>query len=273
VTIRNLEETGTAGMPPWFMVSRCAVGPAGCSLPKLVRFRRFAVHPQLASPQPLEARQPADLEAYYQHFAWAQEQGVKWFSISLDDVSWGERGPAAGGAEHARLVNVIFSRLRLKDKEAQMIFCPVAYWGDGTKKEDRQYLEALAREMHPTVYVFWTGNEVVPARMTAQAARAFKETVRHRLIIWENYPVNDASPTMHLGPITGREPELARIADGYMSNPLCPQNQINRIPLLTCADFAWNPYGYDPDRSIGQALLRWGTTVEQRQVLKELASS
>jgi len=51
-----------------------------------------------------------------------------------------------------------------------------------------------------------------------------------------------------------------------MSNPLCPQNQINRIPLLTCADFAWSSYAYDPGRSIGQALRRWGKTGEQREI-------
>lgn len=367
--IRNLEEAGAAGSPPWFMVSRCAIGPAGFALPRMVNFRPysitlptearpipetlpagkkpgfalrgikgwnwtaeqyleeipilaeyrmnflmncylsnfetegkwlnkwwepfsekrkrdyikiihkceryhinfcFAVHPQLASPRPLDPNNAEDIEAFYWHYAWAQEQGVKWFSISLDDVSWGNRGPAAGGLAHARLVNTIFNRLRSKDKAAQMIFCPVPYSGDGTRKEDREYLGSLAKEMHPEVYVFWTGNEVAAARMTAKAARSYKSIVGHRLIIWENYPVNDAAPTMHLGPITGREPELAEIADGYMSNPLCPQNQINRIPLLTCADFAWNPWGYDPDRSIGQAILHWGKTAEQRQVLKEL---
>jgi hypothetical protein len=369
VTIHNLEEAGQAGSPPWFMVSRCAIGPAGCSLPRLIEFRKysvslpnearavpeplppgkepgfalrgikgwnwtaeqyleeipvlaeyrmnflmncylsnfdtegkwinkwweplsekrkagyrrilrecrryrinfcFAVHPQLASPRPLDPNRMGDIDACYQQFSWAQEQGVKWFSLSLDDVSWGEQGPAAGGWAHAKLVNVIFDRLRRKDKGAQMIFCPVPYWGDGTNKEDREYLESLAKAMHREVYVFWTGNEVVPVRMTAQAARSYKSTVKHRLIIWENYPVNDASPTMHLGPIMGRDPELAEIADGYMSNPLCPQNQINRLPLLTCADFAWNPNGYNPDRSIGQALLRWGKTGEQRAILKEL---
>jgi hyaluronoglucosaminidase len=230
----------------------------------------FAIHPQLASPRPLDVNKLEDIDACYRHFAWAQEQGVSWFSLSLDDVDWGTRGPASGGSGHAKLVNLIFSRLREKDKEARMIFCPVVFLGDGTKKEDREYLGALAKEMDPEVYVFWTGNEVVPARMTAQAAKSYKETVRHRLIIWENYPVNDSSPTMHLGPITGREPALAGIADGYMSNPLCPQNQINRIPLLSCADFAWNPNGYDPDRSIGQAVWRWGKTDEQREILKEL---
>lgn len=46
----------------------------------------FAVHPQLASPRPLDPNQMEDIDACYQHFAWAQQQGVKWFSISLTSV-------------------------------------------------------------------------------------------------------------------------------------------------------------------------------------------
>jgi hypothetical protein len=56
ITIRNLEETGTAGSPPWFMVSRCAIGPRGSSLPKLVLFRSYSVSlPRKArrTPEPL----------------------------------------------------------------------------------------------------------------------------------------------------------------------------------------------------------------------------
>ena len=58
-----------------------------------------------------------------------------------------------------------------------------------------------------------------------------------------------------------------------MSNPLCPQNEANRIPLLTCADYAFNPAAYDPERSIGQAILHLADTPEQRQVLKDLVEA
>jgi hypothetical protein len=42
ITISNLEGVGIAGMPPWLMVSRCAIGPAGC-LSNLVSFRKYTV--------------------------------------------------------------------------------------------------------------------------------------------------------------------------------------------------------------------------------------
>lgn len=48
-----------------------------------------------ASPRP---DQRFDLGQFYQHYAWAQSQGVRWFSVSLDDVSWERR---SGDRRHA----------------------------------------------------------------------------------------------------------------------------------------------------------------------------
>ncbi|HUM80002.1 MAG TPA: hypothetical protein PK962_08505, partial [Candidatus Saccharicenans sp.] len=42
------------------------------------------------------------------------------------------------------------------------------------------------------------------------------------------------------------------------------------LPLLTCADYAYNPWKYDPARSIGQSILHLAETGSQRKVLKEL---
>lgn len=233
----------------------------------------FAVHPQLGSPRPLDPSSAADLDQFFQHYAWAQGQGVRWFSVSLDDVSWGTRGPAEGGAAHTRLVNAVFSRLRAKDAGAQLIFCPVPYWGDGTAPEPRAYLEALGQELHPDVYLFWTGDAVVTPRITRAAASSYRRIARHRLFLWDNYPVNDSSPTLHLGPVRGRDPDLGEVIDGYMSNPMAAQNQINRLPLATCADYAYNPWAYDPDRSIGQAILFLASSHSQRRVLKDLVET
>jgi hypothetical protein len=60
------------------------------------------------------------------------------------------------------------------------------------------------------------------------------------------------------------------VVDGFMSNSLSPQNQANRIPLLTVADYTWNPEAYDPERSIGQSIAHLGKSPEERLVLKDL---
>jgi len=225
----------------------------------------FSLNPNLGATRIVRYDSPEDLEALWQHYAWMQSLGVQWFNVQFDDISQG-----IDAAGQARLTNALLQRLRAQDPEAQMIFCPTFYWGNGEEPAARAYLEVLARELHPDVYVFWTGDGVVTKRITRAAAESYRRAVGHRLFIWDNYPVNDGNPTLHLGPVTGRDTDLCAVADGYMCNPLSPQNEINRLPLLTIADYAYNPWGYDPARSIGQAIVHLAETPEQRRVLKDL---
>jgi hypothetical protein len=227
----------------------------------------FSMNPNIAAKRVVNDNAPGSVDALFKHYAWMQGLGVKWFNISLDDITQG-----INASSQARVVNEIFHRLRAKDPEAQMIFCPTYYWGDGTGKEQQPYLETLARELDKDVYLFWTGDAVV-GRITRKGADTFRRLCGHRMFLWDNYPVNDDRPTMHLGPVIDRDPDLCEVVDGYMSNPLCKQNEINRIPLLTCLDYAWNPAGYDPCRSIGQAILHLADTAPQRAVLKDLVDA
>jgi hypothetical protein len=121
--------------------------------------------------------------------------------------------------------------------------------------------------------VFWNGDAIVTPRITRVAAESYKRVVKHRLFLWDNYPVNDGSPTLHLGPVSGREADLCETIDGYLSNPMCAQNQINRLPLATCADYARNPRAYNPARSIGQAIVWQGKSRAQQAVLKDLVEA
>jgi len=230
----------------------------------------FSMHPQLFSERPLEHDSPEDFEALWQHYAWVQGLGVRWFSLSYDDIETKGQDMAKLGQVHARLANKLFRRLRDKDRAAQLIFCPVYYWGCGEAKDAQSYLEALGRTLDKDIFIFWTGDGVVTLHISRACAEKFKNTVQHRIIIWDNYPVNDRSGALHLGPLTGRDPDLDEVAYGYMSNPHCPQNEINRLPLLTCADYAFNPRAFDPARSIGQAILHLAQKPAERQALKDL---
>ena len=233
----------------------------------------FCMNPQLASKRPLNPTHSEDIDQLFQHYAWAQNQGVKWFSVCVDDVNWGGKGPVEAGAEDAKMVNIVLGRLREKDPKAEMIFCPGIYHGDGSSLNDHAYLETLGQDLNPDVYVFWTGDATVTPHITRRAAESYKKAVNHRLFLWDNYPVNDGHPTMSLGPVSGRAPDLCEVVDGYMSNPMETQNEINRIPLATCADYAYNPCDYNPARSIAQAILLFGKTHAQQKVLKELVEA
>lgn len=231
----------------------------------------FAIHPQLSSPRPMNPTSDEDFEKLWQHFDWAQSVGIRWFSLPIDDVHVME-GVRISGTEHARLVNKLLARLREKDGDAQFIFCPTWYWGDGTEPKQKAYLQELAADLHPDVYLFWTGDGVT-GKVTRKAAETFRRFAKHRLVLWDNYPVNDAHQAMHLGPVIGRDPDLGEVVDGYMSNPHCTQSEINRIPLLTCADYAWNPLVYDPARSIGQAIVNLESGPDAREVLRDLVEA
>jgi hypothetical protein len=207
----------------------------------------------------------ADLEALWQHYAWMQSLGVDWFNLQFDDISAG-----IDAAGQARVTNLLLERLRQRNPQAEMVFCPTYYWGTGEGEVAEAYLRTLARELHPDVYVFWTGPQVVSRTIPRAAAAKYRELVGHRLFIWDNYPVNDGAPTLHLGPLTGRDRDLCAVVDGFMSNPMHKENESNRIPLLTIADYAYNPWDYDPARSIGQAIVHLAARDEQRETLREL---
>jgi hypothetical protein len=230
----------------------------------------FAIHPQLFSERPLVLGSAEDFEKLWEHYAWMQGLGVRWFSVSYDDIGVEGQDKSRLGEAQAQLVNKLLGRLREKDPQAQLIFCPVYYMGCGDTPDAQAYFGGLSRVLDRDVFVFWTGDAVVPPRITMRCASIYKKIVGHRVILWDNYPVNDRNPTLHLGPVAGRDTDLTDLLDGYMGNPLCPQNDINRIPLCTEADYSFNPEAYDPLRSIGQAIAHLAEAPAQRQALKHV---
>lgn len=227
----------------------------------------FSMNPNICSRRMVNDNAPDSVDQLYRHYAWMQSLGVQWFNVSLDDITEG-----INARTQAHVVNEILRRLRAKDPKAQMIFCPTYYWGDGTGDKQRPYLEELARELDKDVYLFWTGDAVV-GPITRKGADTFRRISQRRLFLWDNYPVNDDRPTMHLGPVIQRDADLCEVIDGYMGNPMCKQSEANRIPLMTCADYAWNPWDYDPVRSIGQAILQAADKPSQRAVLRDLVEA
>ncbi len=228
----------------------------------------FSMNPNLTSRRFADPDRPEDVDHLWQHYQWMQGLGVRWFNVSLDDISQG-----IDAARQARLVNELFRRLRAADPQAQMIFCPTFYWGDGRGGDAEPYLRTLAAELDRDAYVFWTGDQVITPRITRRAAASYREVIGHRLFLWDNYPVNDNHPTLNLGPVSGRDADLGEAIEGYLSNAMCPQSEINRLPLLTCADYAWNPRGYDPARSIGQAIWHLAADRSQREALRDLVEA
>lgn len=128
-----------------------------------------------------------------------------------------------------------------------------------------RFLETLAENLPQEVACLWTGPAVVSKKITSAHVRKIAKRVKHPLILWDNYPVNDLSMSdeMHLGPLTGRDPRLPDLVYGYLNNPLL-QEELSFIPLATCFDYAANPPEYDPEQS-------WKRIIQERFGAETLA--
>jgi hypothetical protein len=229
----------------------------------------FSMNPNLFSDRFATVEDVAGIEALWAHYAWMQRLGVRTFNVSLDDI--GQGSDATG---QARLVNELLRRLRAADPSTRMVFTPTIYWGDATAPSDRAYLAALDAVLDPDVAIFWTGDAVITPRITRAAGERYRAaTGRRRLVIWDNYPCNDAAPTMHLGPLIGRDPDLAEVADGYMNNPMATQHRLSLLPIATAAEYAMDPRAYDPARALDGAIERFAATADEQAVLRDLVDS
>jgi hyaluronoglucosaminidase len=110
----------------------------------------------------------------------------------------------------------------------------------------------------------------VPASIDRVDLDAAAAAFGHRLLLWDNYPVNDFDrERLFLGPLLGRDPELAGGAlDGIVANGML-QAVPSKLALATVADFARDPAVYDPASSYEQALCEHGAEVVE--ALRRLA--
>ena len=134
-------------------------------------------------------------------------------------------------------------------------FCPSYYTPDPLLARvfgefEPEFPETVRRYLPPAVACFWTGSKVVPKAITLADMEDIGERMGHRLLLWDNYPVNDLTmqDEMHIGPLTGRDPRLPERVHAHLANPLL-QEELSFIPLATCFDYARDPSAYDAERS------------------------
>ena len=140
-------------------------------------------------------------------------------------------------------------------KDIEWWICPSYYTPDPLLARtfgrfETNFLEILSAYLPPDVACFWTGPAVVSQRISLSHVQKIAQRLKRRLLIWDNYPVNDLSMSdeLHLGPLVGRDPRLPETAYGYFNNPLL-QEKLGFVPLATCFDYAADPAHYEPERS------------------------
>ncbi|HYQ75112.1 beta-N-acetylglucosaminidase domain-containing protein, partial [Cellulomonas sp.] len=132
-----------------------------------------------------------------------------------------------------------------------MTVCPTDYAGCGRSP----YRDALGAALPPDARVLWTGRDVVVGAVTREDVLAAAAAFGRRIVLWDNFPVNDFDRTrLFLGPLTGRPGDVDGLPlDGIVANAMI-EALPSRLPLATVGAWARDPAGYDPARAAADAL-------------------
>ena len=153
---------------------------------------------------------------------------------------------------HIYLTNKLYKHLKEQSAANRLVLTPTTYtneWGN------RDYIQELGAGVDPDVPIVWTGPKVFSPAITADQAREWGGYLHRPPLIWDNFPVNDGAPwCRYLGPLIGRDAQLASAARGLVSNPM-NEAHASMIPLQTISDYLWNAAAYDSAQSETHAIV------------------
>ncbi|GAB3927417.1 hypothetical protein GCM10029976_023580 [Kribbella albertanoniae] len=208
---------------------------------------------------------PADKDALIARYQQLWDLGERIFSVGWDDVNGifrcqldhdtfgSDASPLA--AAQAHVVNDVYNRFVRTHPGARLVTVPSEYWGN----DESPYRTRFSALIPAEVDIFWTGPEVVsPQITTTDAARASAAFGGRKLLIFDNYPVNDFAPmSQHLGPLVGRDAGLPQYATAFMINEM-QEAEPSLIALGTAAEYAWNPTAYQPQEAWSRMITELG---------------
>jgi hypothetical protein len=184
--------------------------------------------------------------------------GVSCFALFLDDVPPELQDPQDQtrfqrvAAAHVYVVNELYHYLLSQSPENRLTVAPTTYTNDWGS---RDYIREMGAGVDPHVKLVWTGTKVVSPQITAAQAREWGKQLGREPLLWDNFPVNDGIPWRPiLGPLRGRDADLAQASSGFISNPM-NQAHASMIPLQTVADYLWNARAYSPERALELAVV------------------
>jgi hypothetical protein len=150
---------------------------------------------------------------------------------------------------HVYVGNKLYDDLNARG--IRLAICPTTYtnaWGD------RAYIKTMGELLYPDIPIFWTGTDVVVGEITGQQAIEWGELMQRYPLIWDNFPVNDFDTNrVFLGPVEGRDAQLASTTQGILANPM-NQAYASMIPLATLSYYVADPENYEPDAALERAL-------------------
>jgi len=149
----------------------------------------------------------------------------------------------------------IFDCIQKHSNAQKFVLCPTYYSYDPLLvkhfgRQPEKYLEQLGQALPPEVTVFWTGPKVISHCYPRDHLLAVGEQLRRKVLLWDNYPVNDAkrlTAFLHLQPFAQRQTVLdgtvqhfdlqpvLELCSGLLANPM-NQAYLSQLPLASLAE-------------------------------------
>ena len=201
------------------------------------------------------------------------EKGVRKLALLLDDIDYTLKDEGdkelfkTPGEAQAFLCNKMYEHLKNKYGDIEFIMCPTEYW----QSYDSVYRKNIREKLNKDIKVIWTGIGVFAPKISSRDAEKMSNIFGHKLLLWDNYPVNDyCRDNLLLGPIVSRTGVLYKYSPYIVSNPM-NEAEASKITLLTYSEYMWNPEAYNPDVSINKAYSIMGK--EGQKYLKQLCEN
>jgi hypothetical protein len=142
-------------------------------------------------------------------------------------------------------------------------FCLMTVLAEYSGVVDSAYLQGIRADggLDDGIEIMWTGMATVAPTITPDNASIYAKNVgREKILIWDNYPVNDYAANkagipmrLFMGPYQGRAADLPTCVSGILSNPM-NEAFCNRIAVGTFADYMNDPVNYKPEESWRNAI-------------------
>jgi hyaluronoglucosaminidase len=216
---------------------------------------------------------PNDAEAILVRYKQLYAVGIRHFGLLVDDIPWELQHPddikkfGNIADAHAYYANTLHSELQKMAEDSRLTVCPLVYRGRGSEP----YIVALGNALHSDIDLMWTGRQICSEYLDTVDAIAFKDFTSKKPFYWDNYPVNDAEMTeeLHVGPITGRQPDLGSHSVGLLANPM-DRFELSLIAIGTIGDYLWDAESYDSEKSWHSTMATLVPNDEDREVISRV---
>lgn len=226
----------------------------------------FAVSPGLN----ITYSRNSDVVAMVEKLIRLADTGVRSFGLFYDDIpetlihDEDKNAFSSLSSAQAYFTNSVFKSVTEKLKSlSRFMICPTQYCG----REVTEYMKTLGRELDRSISVIWTGPDVCSNVLDADNVELAENAFQRKVLVWDNYPVNDASmvPELHVGPYEGRDPNIVNHAEGIVLNPMI-QPLASKIAISSASEFLLDPYRFDSDLSWKRAISEVAPCCEEEMI-------